>query len=64
MKNTLFILVAIAFVAGTMLTSCNTTDKNAQTSQEKSRMHSKMWQMLIKLCKKPLINSKKSQKKK
>jgi hypothetical protein len=35
MKYTLFILVSTAFVAGTMLTSCNTPDKKAETSQDK-----------------------------
>jgi len=35
MKNKLYILVAIAFVAGTVLTSCNRPDKKGETSQEK-----------------------------
>lgn len=34
MKNKLFILVAIGFVAGTMLTGCNRPDKKAETSQK------------------------------
>jgi len=34
MKNILSILVAIAFVAGTMLIGCNSPDKKAETSQE------------------------------
>jgi hypothetical protein len=34
MKNTLFILVATAFVAGTIVTGCQWLDKRAETSKE------------------------------
>jgi hypothetical protein len=37
MRNKLFILVAIAFVAGTMLAGCNSPENKAETTQEKIR---------------------------